>query len=525
MQLTGLEIGIFVIYIIATMTIGFISGRKGATSASSYFLAGRNLPFYVIAFSLIASSISTEQFIGEVGWGYRYGMAVANWEWLYFIAQTILIFFFLPLYLRKKIYTVPEFLTGRFGVFSGTMFSLVLIAMYAIVNLPLVLYSGGFVLNNIFGLDLHLAIWILAISAGAYAIYGGLGSVVWTDLLQGILLIAGGLFVFFLGIHTVPGGISAIIGTGERAHLMLPADHPALPWTGMLAVAFVTHMFYAISNQFIIQRCFGAKSEWDAKMANVMAGFLGIGLALSVTWPGMIAYALNPNLPDPDAAYPYLITTLVPIGLRGVMFAVLIGAIMSTVDSLLNSTSSLLTLDIYKKLINKDAPDKTLIAFARICGSLLLVFGALWAPMVGEFGSIFAYVQESWALMNAPCIAVFILAIFWKRATNTAAIVTLSLAFPMLVVVYIRQLYGIFAEINIFNLSFIILLLSLVIMVIISLFTKPSEPERLKASLWKRDMLRLPRTEAKAESPWWKSVGLWWAIMVGCFIIIYAKFW
>jgi len=525
MRLTGLEIAIFAAYIIAVMAIGFFSGRKGGKSASNYFLAGRALPWYAIGFSLIASSISTEQFIGEVGWGYKYGMAVCNWEWLCWPAQALLLFFFLPLYLKSKIYTVPEYLSRRFGTLSGTMFSLVCIVMYVIVNLPLVLYSGGFVLNKIFGLNLYLAIWLLAIAAGVYAIYGGLSSVVWTDLLQGALLLGGGLLVFFLGVRAVPGGLSAIVSTGERAHLMLPANHPELPWTGMIAVAFISSGFYYTSNQYITQRTLAAKSEWDGKMGIVLAAFLGIFLALSVTWPGMIAYAINPNLEDVDAAYPFLISTLVPVGLRGIMFAVLIGAIMSTIDSLLNSTSSLLTLDIYKRLINKDASDRTMVVFARICGFILLVFCALWAPMVGRFGSIFAYAQDCWALMVAPCVAVFILAILWKRATNTAAVVTLFCAFPMLLVVFLRQFRGILQQINIFNLSGIVFVISLLIMTGVSLFTRPTEPERLKATIWKRQMLKLPEEETKHGYPWWKRIGLWWTIVVAIFVIIYIKFW
>jgi len=525
MQLTGFEIAIFVVYMVAVMSIGFISGRKGKGSAEHYFLAGRGLPWYAIGFSLIASSISTEQFIGEVGWGYRYGMAVCNWEWLCWPAQGLLLFFFLPLYLKNRVYTVPEYLRRRFGTLSGTTFAMVCIIMYAVVNLPLVLYSGGFVLSQIFGLNLHLAIWMLALTAGVYAIYGGLGAVVWTDMLQGILLIGGGILIFFLGVNAVPGGISEIIGTGERSHLVLPADHPELPWTGMILVAFVSSGFYYTSNQYITQRCLAAKTQWDGKMGIILAAFLAIPLALSVTWPGMIAYALNPNLENPDAAYPYLISTLVPTGLRSILFAALIGAIMSTIDSLLNSTSSLLTLDIYKKFFNKDASDKTLVRFAQICGAILLIFATLWCPMVGRFESIFNYVQDCWALMLAPCMAVFFLAIFWKRATNTAAVVTLLCAFPMLLIVFLRQFYGIFNEINIFNLAGIVFAVSVVVMVTVSLFTKRTEPEKLEQTIWNRDMLALPQEELDRGYPWWKRIWLWWTILIIVFVVIYIKFW
>ncbi len=525
MQLEGIDIGIFIIYLIAVVTIGFVSGRKGKSSTSHFFLAGRGLPWFVIGFSLIASSISTEQFIGEVGWGYKYGMAVSNWEWLVWPAQGLLLFFFLPVYLKNKIYTIPEYLTRRFSRFAGTTFALVCIVMYLVINLPLVLYSGGFVMHKIFGLNIYLAIWILVIVAGSYTIFGGLSAVAWVDLFNGVLLIAGGLLVFFLGIQAVPGGLAEIIGTGERAHLVLPADHPELPWTGILAVAVVSSGFYYSTNQFITQRCLGAKSEWHGKMGIVLAAFLAIPLALSVTWPGMIAYALNPNLEHVDSAYPFLITTLIPIGLRGMMFAVLIGAIMSTIDSLINSTSSLITMDIYKGVLKKDARDKHLVTFAQIVGIFLLAFGAVWSPMVGKFGSIFSYVQDCWALMLAPVMAVFIMAIFWKRTTNTACITMLLFAFPMLLIVFLREFYGILADFNIFNLSAIIFIISILIVGVISLFTKQSCSENLETTIWKREMLKLPANEKESRYPWWKSVEFWFAVVVACFVVIYIRFW
>jgi SSS family solute:Na+ symporter len=260
-------------------------------------------------------------------------------------------------------------------------------------------------------------------------------------------------------------------------------------------------------------------------MGVVLAAFLAIPLALSVTWPGMIAYALNPNLEQVDSAYPFLISTLVPVGLRGILFAVLIGAIMSTIDSLINSTSSLITMDIYKGVLNKNASDKHLVSFAQILGFFLLVFGALWSPMVGKFGSIFSYVQDCWALMLAPVMAVFILAIFWRRMTNTAAIFTLILAFPMLLIVFIREFYGIMDKINIFNLSAMIFVMSLLVIVTISLFTEPSNSENLISTIWKKEMLSLPKEELNTSYPWWRRVEFWFALVVVSFVIIYATFW
>jgi SSS family solute:Na+ symporter len=524
-KLSIFEIGTFAAYLVAVIVIGFVSGRKGKASAADFFLAGRGLPWYVIGFSLIAASISSEQFIGEVGWAYRYGLAVANWEWLVWPAQAVLLLFFLPIYLKNKIFTVPEYLTKRFGLAVGSAFSIVCMIQYLLINLPLVLYSGGFLINRIFGLDLTAAVWLIVVITGSYTIFGGLSSAAWVDLFNGALLVGGGLLVFILGLKAVPGGLRVVVGTGERAHLILPASHPDLPWTGILAVALVMSGYYYSTNQYITQRCLGAKSQWNAKMGVVLAAFLAIPLGLGVAWPGMIARALNPGLSHGDGAYPYLISRVVPSGLRGVVFAVLFGAIISTVDSLINSTSSLLTMDIYKGLVRKDAEDARLVRFARWTGSLFLVFGALWSPMVGRFGSIFSYAQDSWALMLAPIMAVFVLAIFWKRMTRTAAVTALLLAVPMLGLVYLRQFFGVLASFNIFNLSGIVFVLSLAVITGVSLVTPAASSEGLSSTLWRPELVRLPDEEVRRGYPLLKRVGFWFAIVVVAFIIIYAVFW
>lgn len=525
MNLNLFEFGTFVLYLIAVVTIGFYAGRKGRQSASNFFLAGRGLPWYVIGFSLIAASISSEQFIGEVGWGYRFGMAVCNWEWLVWPAQGLLLFFFLPIYLKNRFFTVPEYLTRRFGRTVGTTFSLVCMIQYVLINLPLVLYSGGFLLNRIFGLNLYLAVWLLVVVTGSYTIFGGLSSAAWVDLFNGALLIAGGLLVFFLGMHAVPGGLKAVIGSGARAHLILPASHPDLPWTGILTVAIVMSGYYYSTNQYITQRCLGAKSQWNGKMGVILAAFLAIPLGLSVAWPGMIAHALNPNLAHSDGAYPFLIGRVVPVGLRGVVFAVLFGAIISTVDSLINSTSSLLALDIYRGVIRTGATDARLVRFAQVSGFFFLVFGAIWSPMVGRFGSIFSYAQDCWSLMLAPIMAVFFLAIFWKRMTKTAAVLVLGLAVPMLAVVFLRQFYGVFSGINIFHLSGIVFLISLAAVILVSLFTAPVKAENLHNTLWRPALLLTPASEVESGYPWWKRPGFWFFVVVVCFVVIYAVFW
>jgi len=227
----------------------------------------------------------------------------------------------------------------------------------------------------------------------------------------------------------------------------------------------------------------------------------------------------------PGTAAVLLIQTLVPVGLRGFMFAVLIGAIMSTIDSLINSTSSLLTLDIYKGLIRKKATDVHLVRFAQLSGIGLLVFGALWSPMVGKFGSIFSYVQDCWALMLAPVMAVFVMALFWKRMTKPAAVITLFMAIPMLLIVFLREMTGMLASFNIFNMSAVLFLLSMGVIVLISRFTTPPSPPEIEATIWTPAMLRPTAEERAMGTPWWKRVGFWFSMVVLCFTVIYAVYW
>jgi SSS family solute:Na+ symporter len=215
----------------------------------------------------------------------------------------------------------------------------------------------------------------------------------------------------------------------------------------------------------------------------------------------------------------------VPVGLRGFIFAVLFGAIISAVDSLVNSTSTLLTLDVYKGLVRKSAPERSLVRFAQWAGLLLLIFGALWAPMVGRFGSIFAYAQDSWALMLAPVMALFLLAIFWRRMTAAAALAALLLAIPMLVLVYLRQFTGVLSGINIFNLSGIIFVISIILIMMISWLSRAPALENIRPLLWQMGLIALPVAETKDGYPWRKRVSFWFGAVAAVFIIIYIIFW
>lgn len=495
MELSGLDIGVYFFFILAVTGIGFWVGRGKADTVDEYFLAGNRIPWFAIGVSIIAASISTEQFLGEVGFAYQHGLAVANWEWANFIAQLILAFIFIPIFLRQRIITIPEYLARRYDDRCRTVFAFLLVASYALINLAGVLYLGGFAIEVLFGIDKWTAVWFLAAIAGAYTIYGGLTSVVWTDLLNGGVLLGGGILVFVLGLIAVPGGFEEVLGTGSRSHLILPASHPDLPWTAILALALSTNIFYYCTNQYINQRCLAARTEWDARVGVIFASFLGIPLAMAVTFPGMIAFVLNPSLEVADQAYPYVVGQLVPIGLRGVIFAALTGAVLSTIASLVSSSSAIVTVNLYQRFLNPSATGKQMIRAGRITGLAVLVFGALWSPVVTRFELVFAYFQECWVFFAAPIVVVFLGGILWKRASATAAFYTLLLGFPMLILVFVRR--ELFPGFNPFNLAGLAALGMLALFIIMSLGSKPPSAENVSGTVWHKGLLALPLRDTR----------------------------
>lgn len=525
MRLGMLDSVILVAYLAVVAWIGFRVARREKNTARDYFLAGSRLPWYAIGLSMVASSISTEQFLGEVGFAYTYGMAVVNWEWLSFIALSVLIWIFTPFYIRGRVATMPEFLERRYGPIPRGIFAWLTVLSYAIVNLSLVLYGGGLALNYIFGLPIFWSAVMLALLTGAYTVYGGLSSVVWTDVFQCCLLLVGGLLIFFMGLYDV--GWEAIRSTGDRAHLILSASHPVLPWTAMLALAFSTNVWYYCTNQYINQRCLAAKDEWHAKIGMIFCGFLGILLGLCVSFPGLIAHALNPSLENPNQAYPFLVTTLLPPALQGIILAALVSAIMSTISSLVNSTATVFALDIYQRMFRKNASETQVIRVGRWCGVATLLVGVGCVPLVGMWEHIFAYCQEVWALLAGPTVAVFVMGVLWKRANNAGATVTMALSFPLCAVPYLQKFYPFLPSPieNIFVLGLLVVLICMVLMAVISLITAAPAAEKTRGLIWTRAMLRLPGDVAARTPHWRQSVVLWWTLMVVAFVVVYAYLW
>jgi solute:Na+ symporter, SSS family len=443
---------VFIFYTLIILGVGLWMSRNKdgkEKSAEDYFLASKSLPWWAIGSSLIAANISAEQFIGMSGSGFALGLAVASYEWMAALTLLIIGKYFLPIFIEKKIYTIPDFVEKRFSTQLKSILAVFWIALYVFVNISSVLYLGALALNTIMGVNMIYAIIGLSLFAAAYSLYGGLSSIAWTDTIQVVFLIFGGLVTTYLALNTVSNGTGMLEGfllilkkAPEKFNMILDKSNPEyvnLPGIGVLfGGLWVANLYYWGFNQYIIQRALAAKSLKDAQKGIVFAAFLKILIPFIVVIPGIAAYIIvnDPellatlgteglfNLPTqqtPDKAYPWLIQFL-PAGLKGLAFVALTAAIVSSLASMLNSTSTIFTMDIYKKFINPNSDDKNMVKTGRITSAVALLIGAIIAPLLGGINQAFQFIQEYTGIVSPGILAVFVLGLFWKKATNQAAI-------------------------------------------------------------------------------------------------------
>ena len=443
---------IFGIYAFIILGVGlWVSRNKDGKekSAEDYFLASKSLPWWAIGASLIAANISAEQFIGMSGSGFALGLAIASYEWMAAITLIIVGKYFLPIFIDKGLYTIPEFVEKRFSSNLKTILAIFWIGLYVFVNLASVMYLGGLALETIIGIDLIKAVIGLALFAAAYSLYGGLSAVAWTDIIQVVFLVLGGLVTTYLALDTVSQGQGIIEGikhiyhaAPDRFEMILDKSNPEyknLPGIGVLVGGlWVANLYYWGFNQYIIQRTLAAKSLKESQKGILFAAGLKLIIPLIVVIPGISAYVIvnDPeilaslgengilNMPTDekaDKAYPWLMQFL-PVGLKGVAFAALAAAIVSSLASMLNSTSTIFTMDVYKQLIDKDADDKKIVKVGRLSATIALIIGATMAPLLGGIDQAFQFIQEYTGIVSPGILAVFLLGLFWKKTTNNGAI-------------------------------------------------------------------------------------------------------
>ncbi|MCH7489923.1 MAG: solute:sodium symporter family transporter [Gemmatimonadetes bacterium] len=427
-----LDLLTFLGFIALVIGVSLFASRREETS-SDYFLAGRTLPWWLIGFSLIASNISTEHFIGMAGRGADIGLAIASYEWMAAVTLVIVGTVFLPRFLRAGIYTIPQYLEVRYSSTTRTIMAVFMLVAYVFVAMATVLYAGALAIEQIFAIDPTLAIWLIGLLAGAYTVYGGLKAVVWSDLLQGVALLLGGILITVLGLRQVGGLGTFLASQQDKLHTVLPWNHPEMPWLAVFVGGlWIPNLFYWGLNQFITQRTLAAKSLAEGQRGIYLAAAIKLVIPFIIIFPGIIAVELyGEQIAVPDQAYPVLMRELLPAGLTGIMFAALFGAVMSSLDSMLNSAATIFTIDVYQRHVNAAADQRRLVRVGRIATAVLVVVGCLWAPLVARAGSIFEYIQMFWGFISPAIVAVFLFGLYSPRTPAHAASGALVLGIPV----------------------------------------------------------------------------------------------
>ena len=462
MGLELIDVIILVLYAILILGVGlYMSRSKDGVEKTSedYFLASKSLPWWAIGTSLIAANISAEQFIGMSGSGFAMGLAIASYEWMAALTLIIVGKYFLPIFIEKGLYTIPEFLEKRYNSQVKSVLAVFWVALFIFVNLTTVLYLGGTALDTIIGNgDGSMVIYCivgLALFAAAYSLYGGLSAVAWTDVIQVVLLVAGGLITTYIALDNVTEtggffkGLSYIYDkVPEKFNMILePSDtgYSDLPGIAVLVGGmWIANIYYWGFNQYIIQRTLAAKSLGEAQKGIVFAAVLKMIIPLIVVIPGIIAYVMYQESPDVaaqftnadggimnDKAYPWLIATFIPSGVKGLILAALAAAIVSSLASMLNSTSTIFTMDIYKPLINNKATERQLVTVGRLSGVVALLIAIFIAPVLGGIDQAFQFIQEWTGVVSPGILAIFILGLFWKKTSAKSAVMGAFVSIPI----------------------------------------------------------------------------------------------
>lgn len=434
MQLTWLDALVFVGFFALVVVSSIYRSRDEKTSAD-YFLAGRSLPWWMIGFSIVAANISTEQIVGMAGQGAgTVGLAVSSWQLMGSACIVLVAFYFLPRFLQSGIFTMPEYLEYRYHPACRSLMAIYTMVIYVGVTITAVLYSGALTLHTIFDLPLATSVWIVGLIAAVYTTWGGLRAVAFADLFQGSGLILGGLLTTGIGLWAVGGWGRLLESSGESLHMILPADHPDLPWTAVLAGMWIPNFYYTGLNQFIVQRTLGARNLRQGQMGILFAASLWLLVPFAIVLPGIISHQLyGSHLQSPDQAYPMLIRNLIPAGVRSLLLAFLAGAVVSSLASMLNSASTIFTLDLYRRSWRPQAGERHLVWIGRLMTVVFVLIGCWIAPQLGHprFRGVFNFIQEFQGYISPGILAAFVFGFVVRRAPAAAGLAALLLSAPL----------------------------------------------------------------------------------------------
>jgi len=499
------------IYFLILIVVAVWVALQRNKNTEDYFLAGRNVGWFVIGASIFASNIGSEHVVGLAGTGFSSGTPLAHYE-LHAWIVLLLGWLFLPFYMRSGAFTMPEFLEKRFDSRSRWFLSVFSLFAYVLTKVSVTIYAGGIVVSELLNLDFWIGAIGIVVFTGIYTIIGGLKAVVYTETLQTVVLILGSVIITYLGFQEV-GGWNELTKTvtevsPDHFNMWRPMNDPDFPWTGLLIGGTIVGIWYWCTDQYIVQRTLAANNIMIGRRGAIFGAYLKLLPILIFLIPGIIAYALTLQNPEmfnvidsngierPDRAFPMLVTTLLPVGIKGLVAGGLMAALMSSLASVFNSCSTIFTIDIYKK-IKPEKSEKYLVNIGKIATLVIVVFGIAWIPIMEKIGGgvMYQYLQNVQAYIGPPVTAVFLLGILWKRINAQASIVTLSAGLVLLIVRLSSEIYfqseissGIvvdsvffeFATINFSHMAIFIFVFSALLCVTVSILTDEPDYSRIK---------------------------------------------
>ncbi|MGD2117362.1 MAG: sodium:solute symporter [Chromatiales bacterium] len=519
-SLSTLDLAVIGTYLVLVLYIGLRMASR-THSGEDLFLAGRRLGWVPVGFSLFASNISSTTLVGLSGAAYTWGIAVSNYEWMAAFVLVFFAVFLIPYYLNARITTVPEFLERRFDRRSRLYFSALTLFSNVVVDTAGTLFAGAIVLKVFYPeLDLFTTCLGLALVAGLYTAAGGLAAVVYTDVLQAVILLIGACMVSYLSFAQIDFSWAAIVAATPQQNLslMLPLDDPNLPWLGTLVGVPILGFYFWCTNQFIVQRVLGARSIAHARWGVLFAGFLKLPVLYIMVLPGVMAGMFLPKLDNADAVFPTLVTQLLPAGLVGLVMAGLLAAIMSSIDSTLNSASTLMTMDFVQPEKRRWSAQKTMWV-GRGFILLFMLLAASISPFIDNFPGLFHYLQSALAYLVSPVVVVFILGLFWKRATATGAIATLAGGHAASAVFFVLSLLDILT-LHFTIVAGLLVLVSGIIFVTVSSITAAPREQQVRDFTFHHDTM-----ERQAELVWWQDYRLYSVILVVLGIALVITHW
>jgi SSS family solute:Na+ symporter len=522
-NLSPTDLVVMVIYFVGIIYWGLRnSSRK---SAEGYFLGGRNMPWPVVGLSLFATVVSSSALVGWAGDAYSTGISVFNYG-LFAAILPIIFFlvFFLPFYLRNKIYTLPEFLEGRFDVRSRTYLSILTVIGYVFADLAVTLYAGSLMLHMVFPqVGIPTIIWGLAILGASYTLIGGLSAVMRVELIQALVLMVGST-ILTLTAFDKAGGWNAVMHAVPPGHLSLirPLNDPSVPWPTLFISLPLLGFYYWGLSQAMVQRTLSARNMDNGRWGNLLAGALNFVIFFLMILPGVAGRVLFPGLEKGDQIYPKLVFELLPSGLRGLVLIGFIAAMTSVLTSVLNSAQTLVTMDLITKLRPAITSRQQVVA-GSISGIVIITIAALWSPQIAKFDSMVKYFQQFLSYLTPPVIAVFLCGLFWKRATATAAFVGLISGFVISLSLLVGIKHTPLADWNFLYVAPMLFLVALAIIIPVSLATTAPSAEVIERFVWNRSFYR-EETRELSGTPWFRNFRVL-SIMLLILMAVFVYIW